>query len=273
MKNLTLQSLPNYYEDMKEDIRINESLLVSLVEKSVNQLILLNKKIELTSQNETIASALHFQKQILTQLKEAAAKGYAYAGLGVMQAIVITGNGLNRLFDYLPQYADRRGYDKIVQFVQLPHLISAMQYYNTLHKADDVSGFASMLPNLKNLRFSPELFDALNKVSDRSHLSFEQELFQSIIAEALLKPHNPIEQRFQIRAQNILQSAAYKGYPYALLVYANILKKQGKTDEAKKLFDQLKFNKFASDSLKKEGQRLSAHSSITINLTRHSYSL
>lgn len=266
MPNWTLQTLPIYSSIGENSSNVEESVLASLVEKSINKITLLERKIESFTQNETIAIALHRQKKILTQLKDAAAKGYAYAGLGVMQAAIITGNGINRFFDYQRSYADKRGYEKIDQFIQLPYLISAMQHYNTLQKVDDLSGFVSGLPDLKQLHFSVALFDALNEPSKRTNIPFQQELFQKIVTEASLKPRNSIEHRFQIHAQNTLRTAAQKSYPYALLIYASILNKQGKERDAQEMLSQIKFNKFAPDSLKKEAQRLTLHLGLKTGL-------
>lgn len=268
MTNWTLQTLPNHGLTRDEISHVDETVLASLVEKSVNQIIFLEKKIESATQNETIATALHRQKQIINQLRETAAKGYAYGGLGVMQAAIITGDGMNRFFDYLCSYTDTRGCGKIAQFIQLPRLILTMQHYNTMQKADDLSGFISGLPDLKRLRFSATLFDALNEPSRRTNMPFQQELFRQIITDASLKSDNPIERRFQVRAQNILGSAAQKAYPYALLTYADILNRQGKDKEAQEMLCQIKFNKFASDSLKKEAQRLTGRPKLMTGLNR-----
>ncbi len=253
MTKKTLQNLPDFKTDPHF---ITEAELSDLVKKSVHQIALLEKQIEKTPPHEEIATALIRQKKIFSVLKNAAGKGYALAGLGVMQAIAITGTELERLFDYVPGYPDNRGATKLRQFIRLQNLIPILQKYNTFEKTENITGFACNLPNLKEQRFSSALYEALNAPHPQSGLSFNQTFFQTIAQETQEKPENPIDIRLQKRTLNVLRISAQKGYPGAILVYSRYLIKQGNLHEATPLLKKLTLNKFATPDLHKQAQQM-----------------
>lgn len=256
MKQWALESLPRYDEITNLSEKIPTAILSSLVAQSVKQVASLQDVIETTSQNDLIANALICQKQLITDLKETAGKGYAYAGFGVMQTTLITGQDMDQLFDYATSYSDTRGYSEMAHLLKLGNLIPFVQQHNTLQKADSLTSFLLHLPNLNKQFFTPALFDTLNDPCEKTKMSFNQEAFQRIAAQAALIPTDPIEYRSQVRAQNILESGAQKGYSGAILALGKQLKAQGKEDEATKVLAQMEFCKFAPKTFKEAASRL-----------------
>lgn len=175
----------------------------------------------------------------LKSLQQGASKGYALCALGFIKAAVISGQGIERIPEYVTGfYKDFRGAEQVKAYCNLAYLIQKMQENDTLSLASPHSavGFAFALP--KN-RFHPDLYEVMQEKTETKN-PFFHELFSIVNTEACHVPTNVFEQSVQLRAYNCLSVSAKKKYPDAITFMISLLEKEGQAEKAQEYKELLK---------------------------------
>ncbi len=220
----------------------SDAELVQTVNNLVREVVLLQKTVNHQSSDniQTIAMVLLRQKKSLDKLKQMASDGIALAAAGYVKCCCISGHQADHIFRYHDIYRPKTG-QMFLDFLFRPeNIIPFLCHQKVVQKVNSLAVFVQDLPNLNSFPVRSVLLEAL-RITDSDGKMFDEQL-----ADKLLLSAQSDEKMEKEMALKIMEQLANKGYAQVQLTYASVLKKDGKANKARQIYQSVLMNKFAT---------------------------